>query len=46
MNPLMKNKKIEFTLKSGYPISEELTIRDLKLELGGANINGINFFTR
>lgn len=45
MNPLVKNKKIGLTLKSGLPLYENTTIRDFKLEMGGANINGISFFT-
>ena len=45
MNYLVENKRLEFTFKSGYLIQDNLTIRDLKLEMGGGNINGMNLFT-
>lgn len=45
MNSLVEKKRLQFTMKSGHTIGEELTIRDLKLEMGGANINGLNLFT-
>jgi hypothetical protein len=43
-NTEVENKKIGLTLESGLPITENTTIRDFRLEMGGANINGKIFF--
>lgn len=46
MNPLTENKRLQFTLSSGYLIDEDLSIRDLKVKMGDGNINGLNLFIK
>ena len=45
MNKAVENKRLEFSLPNGESIQDEATIRDIRLRMGGVNINGFNLFT-
>lgn len=45
MNKTVEARSLDFTFQNGERISNEAAIRDLRLGMGGANINGINLFT-
>ena len=45
MNKAIENKRLEFSLPNGESIQDEATIRDIRLRMGGVNINGFNLFT-